>query len=728
MKTDKPPYVYLLGVGGMGMAPLARFLVDKGYAVFGWDDFATEDRRRQLSFVHWQKIVPIGCDVCIYSPAVDEDNVLRRAAQSVCPCMPRGAFVAQLLKNERLCVVCGSHGKSTTTAYLIHFFKQHNLPVNYLGGAEFQKNFYVPACGKHKNVWTLLELDESDGTIDGFSPEVAVVLNTDWDHPRRYASVEAYKNVFASLASRTQKCVISNEDFPFIRAKKLPISTASTLLGFDAAAAGAAFRYLTGQTATVSDVVSFPGIKRRQEILLQTERLKVLSDYAHHPSELQALLQVLKKENYSLVLVFEPHRASRLKCYFEDFVRVLSDCPKVYIHPLYEAFEAVGCNEKTLLEALPNAQPSEQLKPEDYVACTHPTTLAFVGAGKIDKYARRWVEQWIEAVKDFFEKRSVTLETNVSFRNASLMGIGGSALFVCEPKSLHELQILLRECRRIGLRVLPLGGGSNVLIPENRIDGVVVRMNAECWDFCAFGAKTIDPNASEGEIVNFLEVPISRTDNETSEVLYVHVGCGTGMKAFLDATEARGVGGFEFLDGIPGTVGGALAVNAGTGGQGILDVAEQVIWIDADGTVRVTAHSELNYGYRCCEIFQNCVIVSALLRGYRSTTEHIRQKRSELRKKREQSQPKGKTLGCFFKNPQSCSAGQLLEQCGAKGKREGGIFVSEQHANFIINNGKGRFDDAVRLIKSLRTMVHERSGVWLEPEVRILGKSWDEFL
>lgn len=710
------------------MAPLARFLVDKGYAVFGWDDFATEERKRQLSFVHWQKIVPVGCDVCVYSSAVDEGNALRKAASAVCPCMPRGAFVAQLLKNERLCVVCGSHGKSTTTAYLIHFFKQHNIPVNYLGGAEFQGNAYEVGCGRHKNAWTLLELDESDGTIEDFSPDVTVVLNTDWDHPRRYASAETYRQTFASLAARTKKCVISNENFPLLHAERLRIPPAPTFLEFDAAAAGVAFCYLTGQTVTASDVVSFQGVKRRQEVLLQTQHLKVLSDYAHHPSELKELLRVLEHEKTALVVAFEPHRASRLKCYFEDFVRELKHCPKVYIHPLYEAFEAVDCNEKKLLEAIPNAQPLEQLKPEEYIACQQPTTLAFVGAGKIDKYARRWVERWTQAVSDFFATRGVVLKTNVSLRNASLMGIGGSALFYCEPKSMHELQTLLRECRRIGLKVLPLGGGSNVLIPENRIDGVVVRMNADFLDFCTFGAKTIEPNVSEKAIINFLEVPPSQADGETSEALYVHVGCGTGTQAFLDAAEARGIGGFEVLDGIPGTVGGALAVNAGTGGQGILDVAEQVVWVDENGEVRTTAHSELNYGYRYCETFQGGVIVSALLKGYCSTTEHIRQKRSELHKKREQSQPKGKTLGCFFKNPQSCSAGQLLEQCGAKGKREGEIFVSAQHANFIMNGGNGRFDDVIRLVKSLRTAVHERSGVWLEPEARVLGRRWEEFL
>ena len=796
------------------MAPLARFLVDKGYAVFGWDDFATEERKKQLSFVRWQETVPNGCAVCVYSPAVDEDNALRKAASAVCPCMPRGAFVAQLLKSERLCVICGSHGKSTTTAYLIHFFKQHNLPVNYIGGAEFQKNFYTPACGKYKNAWTLLELDESDGTIDAFSPDTTVILNADWDHPRHYPTAEAYRKVFENLALRTKECVISNEDFPLFHAKRLRIPPVPTLLAFDAAAAGEAFRYLTGQTASIADTASFPGIKRRQEILLQTEHLKVLSDYAHHPSELQALLQVLKREKSSLVLAFEPHRASRLKCYFEDFVRVLKDYPKVYIHPLYEAFEATGCNEKNLLEALPNAQPLEQLKPDDYVACEHPTTIAFIGAGKIDAYARRWVEHWTQAVKDFFERRGVMLKTNVSLRNASLMGIGGSALFICEPKNLRELQTLLHECRRMSLRIFPLGGGSNVLIPEDRIDGVIVRLNGECWNFCTFGLEKEYANASEEERVNFLETSLPeglrkgrgkeasernfsskaydvasvRDDfadgnepinfavsvsngsdevdfakanalgiretspneaflelseksfskhnirfpaeaiDETSEAVYVHVGAGMHLQAFLDVMEARGIGGFEFLDGIPGTVGGALAMNAGTEGKGILDVTSHVFWMDEASRAQCTGHSALNYGYRSCETFKNGIILSAVLRGIPSSTEEIHQRRAALSKKREQSQPKGKMLGCFFKNPPNSSAGRLLEQCGAKGKREGGIFVSERHANFIINNGNGRLCDVIRLVRQLRTTVHERSGVWLEPEVRILGRNWEEFL
>ena len=85
-------------------------------------------------------------------------------------------------------------------------------------------------------------------------------------------------------------------------------------------------------------------------------------------------------------------------------------------------------------------------------------------------------------------------------------------------------------------------------------------------------------------------------------------------------------------------------------------------------------------------------------------------------------------LGCFFKNPPNNSAGRLLEQCEAKGKREDGIFVSERHANFIINNGNGRFCDVIRLVRQLRTTVHERSGVWLEPEVRILGRNWEEMM
>ena len=786
METQKTACVYLLGVGGMGMAPLARFLVDRGYAVFGWDDFATEARKRQLSFVGWQKAIPEACDVCVYSPAVDEHNSLRIAAGCVCPCVVRGAFVAQLLARQRLCAICGSHGKSTTTAFLIHFFKRHNIPVNYIGGAEFQSDFYESACGANENVWTLLELDESDGTIGQFSPNVTVILNTDWDHPRRYMSAEMYKQMFESLAFRTKECVISNECFPSLHARQLRIPSAPTILETDVTAAGVAFRYLTGETVTTSDIASFPGLKRRQEVLLKTEYLKILSDYAHHPGELRALLQALEKENRTLVVAFEPHRASRLKCYFGDFVRELKHCPQVYIHPLYEAFEAVDCGAQALLEAIPNAQPLEQLKPEDCVACERPIMLVFAGAGKIDAYAHRWVEQWIRAVAGFFTTRGVTLKTNVSLKNASTMGIGGSALFVCEPESMRELQALLRVCRSVGLRLMPLGGGSNVLIPEETIDGVVVRLNGDCWNFCTFVSSPNGGEISNEVLMRCLEASISsnsgvsirkidgsagfvnelskadflkekcssvdrkeqfadkfeqvsfkgnadvsgvpKADIKVPEAVWVYVGAGMCTQVLIDAAEVRGVGGFEFLDGIPGTVGGALAVNAGTGRKGILDIAERVVWVDRESAVHISAHSELNYGYRSCETFRDGVIMSVFLRGYRSATDTIRRQRAELRRKRECSQPKGKTVGCFFKNPKNCSAGQLLEQCGAKGKRVGEIFVSDLHANFIVNGGNGRFFDVVRLVKQLRRMVYEQSAIWLEPEVRLLGKSWEEFL
>ena len=253
--------------------------------------------------------------------------------------------------------------------------------------------------------------------------------------------------------------------------------------------------------------------------------------------------------------------------------------------------------------------------------------------------------------------------------------------------------------------------GRNVLLkPDSEVVIRAVNTNGQI----IAESKIIEATADG---INFvLRIPLSSTATDST--------CAVGDKLNCVMSQASGA----LISTEPVTVGGALAVNAGTGGQGILDVAEQVVWVDENGEVRTTAHSELDYGYRRCETFQGGVIVSALLKGYRSTTEHIRQKRSELHKKREQSQPKGKTLGCFFKNPPSCSAGQLLEQCGAKGKREGEIFVSAQHANFIMNGGNGRFDDVIRLVKSLRTAVHERSGVWLEPEVRILGRHWDEFL
>lgn len=693
--------VYLLGAGGMGMAPLGLFLREQGYQVFGWDDYSSEERRKKLFWIEWSKTVPGDCDFLIYSSAISEKNPIYKAAKNFIPCFKRGEFVEKLAPQQKLCVVCGSHGKSTVTAYLIHFFKVCQIPVSYLLGAEFQQDYYLPAHFDPKAEWKILELDESDGTIELFAPHATIILDVNWDHPTHYKSQIDYRNAFARLAQRTCDWVLSLEHFNTNVAQgevledvdNLPLAVKNNTV------ASRAFEKLTGRNISSEMLYTFPGLKRRQEVLLKAKRLLVLSDYAHHPKELHTLLSALEQQfKEEISLAFEPHRVSRLHCFYDEFLKILNKIPQLYISSVYKAFEETEIHDN-LLAYLSHAKPLEQLRPEDFIENGISRLIAFVGAGTIDSFAHQWVQKWIEKTKVYLEQSGEQIDTFVPLKHESFLGIGGSALFACKPRSLKGLVSLIKICDCVGLDWTVLGLGSNMLIPEQRYDGLVIKLSDACWK----------------------DYKINTPDMWT-------VGAGMPLVTLLDKLEEQAVGGFEFLDGIPGTLGGALAMNAGACNKGILDVIESVTFLNKQGKIAHLKQGELKYSYRECQQLQSVVILSAQLKGNLSSTEKIRTLRKQLREKRKDSQPTGKSLGCFFKNPKGKSAGQLLDQLGCKNMQKGDIFISSKHANFFINGGSGTYKDVISLVKSLREIVWNQVAITLEPEVRILGTTWEQVL
>ena len=686
--------IFLLGAGGMGMASLAKYLLDKGYTIFGWDDFITDERKQQLDGIHWTSTIPENCKTVVYSSAIHPNHPLLISAKGRCNCYLRGYFLAQLLKNQKICAICGSHGKSTTTAYLIHFFKHYNIPVNYLLGAEFQNDFYANAVFDAEAQWTLLELDESDGTIEYFSPNVTVVLNTDWDHPTHYPSAKAYQSVFERLCQRTQQWVFSKQFFE-TKARLQIINVEG--LNQNAVMAEYVFKALTSIEVGKKDLEAFPGIKRRREVLLQTQYLTVISDYAHHPEELRALLASFPKE-IGLHVVFEPHRISRLNRFFQSFVSVLEKVKDLYLCPVYQAFEEHQTLLKTLEAALPQAKPLSALSCDSFLYQNIPTCLIFVGAGNIDKQARLWIQNFKQHIQQCAQREGLILDIDHSMKCHSFLGIGGTALAYSQPDDLIGLQKLLNFCASLHLENYIMGGGSNTVIPE-RYDGLVLQLNKHYWRSCR------------------------KISDHTFEV---YAGCF--LKNFLDVAEKQGVSGFEFLDGIPGTLGGALAMNAGTHDLGILDCVQRVTVMDRSGHVYQLQKHQIQYGYRSCETLKDYIIVSALLVGEVSTSEFIRNKRKRLQNQRSKMQPVGRSLGCFFKNPHSISAGKLIDELGLKGMHFGDIFVSTVHANFIINKGKGSFSDVLKMMRYIRYKVKTEKDILLEPEVRLLGKSWENVL
>ena len=690
--------IYLLGVGGMGMAPLASYLFEMGFRVFGWDDYASEERRKQLNCVIWTEQIPATCSVCVRSTAIDDAHPIYKTALEHCHCYLRGEFVAELLHETKLCVICGSHGKSTTTAYLIHFFQHYNIPVNYLLGAEFQNNCYASASYHKEAEWTLLELDESDGTIDLFSPEVSVILNTDWDHPLHYKTPEDYHQAFKALGKRTKRFVLTNEDICQDSINGRRIEKTCDGLRQNAVFARKAFELLTQQKVDDEAIKTFPGIRRRQEILFKTKRLTILSDYAHHPGELKALLSHFDV-NDSFYLVFEPHRISRLNQFFNDFVEALKPVKHLYLCPTYEAFEGNKIVCKQLNEALTQAHPFEQLNVGDFVSSKQEKTIVFAGAGYMEQHAKGWTEQLEKKIYDVGKEADLEIQWHKDLKTASLMKTGGKALGFCNPKNLEVLKQVVSFCDKIGLDIFTIGSGSNVLIPDEEYRGIVIKFEDSNWKYC----------------------------KKRQDCTY-EVGAGIILSQFLNLMESQGVGCFEFLDGIPGTLGGALSMNAGTRGIGILDRVLSVEWMDFSGEIHTTRRENLQYSYRCCETLSHSIILSAVLQGEPSTIEKVKEQRNVLREKRHLTQPGGANLGCFFKNTALGSTGKLINQAGLKNMHFGDIFVSPIHANFIVNKGSGTYQDVLKLVHLIRNKVKEKTGVILEPEVRLLGESWEQVL
>lgn len=280
------------------------------------------------------------------------------------------------------------------------------------------------------------------------------------------------------------------------------------------------------------------------------------------------------------------------------------------------------------------------------------------------------------------------------------MRVGGAARLYAEPASVADLQALLREAKAAGVKVYTLGRGSNLLVPDEGVDGLVISLAHECWS--AF---------------------------ELRERGRVWVGAGLRLKNLCGLAAKAGLTGFEFLEGIPGSVGGALRMNAGAMGGWMFDVVEEVELSTLDGEVRTLERATMHVQYRHCAELIDAVALGALLRPMAQTdAEAVNRQIDVYRRKRQESQPREPSAGCIFKNPAGNSAGRLIDECGLKGTRVGDAEVSPVHANFIVNRGKATSADVLELVRRVRARVREARGVDLEPEVLLYGREWREVL
>jgi UDP-N-acetylmuramate dehydrogenase len=282
--------------------------------------------------------------------------------------------------------------------------------------------------------------------------------------------------------------------------------------------------------------------------------------------------------------------------------------------------------------------------------------------------------------------------------------VGGPAESLYEAKDAENLRRVIAFLNKEDIPYLVVGRGSNLLVKDEGLEGVVILLRGPLAGMVQ--GKT-DPSLS----------------NLRAHDMTVHAGAGLPIVDLLIHCRDSGYGGLEFLAGIPGTVGGAVAMNAGSFGKEIGAWVKEINVITAGGDIVARNRSQLHFSYRALHMEKRSVIIGACLKvdieGMKTVTKRI----AGYLKRRKESQPIGySSAGSVFKNPPNDYAGRLIEHAGLKGKKIGGAMISEKHANYIVNTGDATAKDILELLSLTQGKVKKETGVTLEPEIKVVGR------
>lgn len=294
-----------------------------------------------------------------------------------------------------------------------------------------------------------------------------------------------------------------------------------------------------------------------------------------------------------------------------------------------------------------------------------------------------------EIYKELTKIRSARILKNEPLSRHTTLRVGGPADILVIPKDVKALQEVLRATA--GIKKYVIGNGSNLLLPDCGLRGVVIKMSG--------GINGLECNGR-----------------------FVTVGAGTLLQHLIRHVAALGLSGLEFSAWVPAAIGGAIVMNMGAFGEEMGKFVEYADVLDESGMVRKLSRSDLKFSYRKSGI-RNCILTSALIKlSYRQ--KHVIKKRiEEIISKRKELQPmSAPSAGSVFKNPKDVPAGKLIDMAGCKGLRVGGAEVSKKHANFIINLGDAKSSDVKTIIRRVKNTVKEKFKVKLELELVDSGK------
>jgi UDP-N-acetylenolpyruvoylglucosamine reductase len=288
--------------------------------------------------------------------------------------------------------------------------------------------------------------------------------------------------------------------------------------------------------------------------------------------------------------------------------------------------------------------------------------------------------------------RATVIRRDEPLAKHTTLRVGGPADFYVEPADENDLASVAKYCGENEIKFFILGRGSNLLVRDGGFRGVVICLS--------------QPHFSKIEIIGER----------------LNCGAGAKLKDVSIAAKRNDLSGVEFLEGIPGSVGGALRMNAGAMGGATFDAVESVRVMDFDGNLSEMSPKEMSVDYRSCAALKNHIALGAVFKCKTLARAEIEKRMKAYSEKRWESQPAAPSAGCIFKNPGAIPAGRLVDELGLKGARVGGAVVSAEHGNFIVNDGKATARDVLELISILKAKAKAERGIELHTEVEIIGE------
>ncbi len=302
-------------------------------------------------------------------------------------------------------------------------------------------------------------------------------------------------------------------------------------------------------------------------------------------------------------------------------------------------------------------------------------------------------KEWEDALKGAYRGN---VEFAVPMKNHTSLAIGGPAdvmAFPADPISLKNLALM---SRRKNMPVLPFGGGTNILVRDSGIDGVVINLKS------------------------FRMIHMIREEGNNVELF---VEAGAPLQMLVNFCKEKGYAGIEGLAGIPGTFGGAIYGNAGSYGCEIKDVIQSVVIMSSDGKLDRISVGDLGFGYRRSNIKSTDIILNANILLRKDDKDAVAGRIQAYLSEKKKTQPiSDRSAGCVFKNPEGAAAGKLIDEAGCKGMKIGGVEVSKLHANFFVNSGNGTASDYMNLMQEVALIIEKKYGITLKPEIQVIGR------